>query len=43
MTSFIIDWYNVIMDSNKNPLSNEAAKRKPQIFYTMRGDGGEHE
>jgi len=21
----------------------EAAKRKPQIFYTMRGDGGEHE
>ena len=22
MTSFIIDWYNVIMDSDKNPLSN---------------------
>ena len=22
MTSFIIDWYNVIMDSEKNPLSN---------------------
>jgi hypothetical protein len=21
----------------------EAAKRKPQIFYTMRGKGGEHE
>jgi hypothetical protein len=21
----------------------EAAKRKPQIFYTLRGDGGEHE
>ena len=22
MTSFIIDWWNVIMDSDKNPLSN---------------------
>ena len=21
----------------------EAAKRKPQIFYTLRGEGGEHE
>ena len=96
MTSFIIDWYNLIMDSEKNPLSNikdlrvrhmvmqilawmwcivftamtgtwmylganilihtlllgaicitvatfEAAKRKPQIFYTLRGKGGEHD
>tara|TARA_B100000767_G_scaffold158237_1_gene148667 strand:+ start:710 stop:985 length:276 start_codon:yes stop_codon:yes gene_type:complete len=91
-----MDWWNVIMDHERNPLSNikdlrvrhlvmqilawmwcivftgmtgtwmylganilihtlllggvcitvatfEAAKRKPQIFYTLRGDGGEHE
>ena len=96
MTSFIIDWWNLIMDHERNPLSNikdlrvrhlvmqilawmwcivftamtgtwmylgvnilfhalllcgifitisvfEAAKRKPQIFYTLRGEGGEHE
>jgi hypothetical protein len=96
MTSFIIDWWNLIMDHERNPLSNikdlrvrhlvmqilawmwcivftamtgtwmylgvnilfhalllcgifitvsvfEAAKRKPQIFYTLRGKGGEHE
>tara|TARA_B100000768_G_scaffold137526_1_gene128593 strand:- start:291 stop:581 length:291 start_codon:yes stop_codon:yes gene_type:complete len=96
MTSFIMDWWNVVMDHERNPLSNikdlrvrhlvmqilawmwcivftgmtgtwmylganilihtlllggvcitvatfEAAKRKPQIFYTLRGDGGEHE
>ena len=96
MTSFIMDWWNIIMDHEKNPLSNikdlrvrhlvmqilawmwcivftamtgtwmylgvnilfhalflcaifitvsvfEAAKRKPQIFYTLRGEGGEHE
>ena len=96
MTSFIIDWWNLIMDHQRNPLSNikdlrvrhlimqilawmwcivftamtgtwmylgvnilfhalllcgifitvsvfEAAKRKPQIFYTLRGEGGEHE
>ena len=96
MTSFIMDWWNLIMDHERNPLSNikdlrvrhlvmqilawmwcivftamtgtwmylgvnilfhalllcgifitisvfEAAKRKPQIFYTLRGKGGEHE
>lgn len=96
MNSFIIDWWNLIMDHERNPLSNikdlrvrhlvmqilawmwcivftamtgtwmylgvnilfhalllcgifitvsvfEAAKRKPQIFYTLRGEGGEHE
>jgi hypothetical protein len=91
-----MDWWNLIMDHERNPLSNikdlrvrhlvmqilawmwcivftamtgtwmylgvnilfhalllcgifitvsvfEAAKRKPQIFYTLRGKGGEHE
>ena len=34
MTSFIMDWWNLVMDHEKNPLSN---------IKDLRGEGGEHE
>ena len=41
MTSFIIDWYNLIMDSEKNPLSNIAAKFLRSKGNTIEGGTSE--